>query len=220
MHTKYGTSKEWVIFFIIIGWFHWPHANSLSEKFGLSSDRNDVLEWTDSFQPPMQSCPEEPLGHTLDESKSYHSQHIPRQCHLKIAKSILEKADSRGDYEHALFHQLLSGRGVDYYLAYPFVKPEWRPFIQSDKDRISYNVVKNNVESFADDIYQSEPRGLRIEVDYLDSVYLMEESEVITRREKILPLIIAAIILWFVHFFIDNGGRIVKAIRRMKLKKI
>ena len=209
---RYGTRLEWVVFFIFIGWLHWPHANSIPEKFGFSSDRNDVLEWTDGFQPPMLRCPDEPSGSTLDESKWHHHQHIPRVCHLEIAKSILQNAASPSEYEHALFHQILSGRGVDYYLAYPFVRPEWYPFIQNDKNRISYNVAVSSVEAFASNVYNSQA-GIGYRIGSLDSVYLSEETEEMTQRELVLPSIIVAIIFWCIKFSMDNWISIMKFFR-------
>ena len=178
------------------------HADILSEKFGGTTDGDSSLDWTDSYVEPNLACSTEPTNSHLSFAKKLHEHHLPRICHLQIANQLAGSAKDNLAMEHALFHQIMSGRNVRYNMLFPFHRPGWSAFIKTDTSHRSLEAVKQEVWRVEEVVYGGETT-VDHELTVLESSYVFFHGKPQFGDLFIFPSLIL-IYLWWV--FGERGG--------------
>jgi len=92
----------------------------------------------------------------LSYAKNLHEHHLPRICHLRIANQLADSAKDDLTMEHALFHQIMSGRNVRYNMLFPFHRSGWSDFIKRDSSYRSLEAVQQEVSRVEEVAYKGD----------------------------------------------------------------
>lgn len=164
------------------------HTDVNSDIFGESTDGNGVLEWTDGYVQPYLSCPNEADLARLKNIRDLVDFHLPRDCHAKIAKILIEGAEEFEAFEQALFHQVMSGHNVRYNMAFPIHRKKWSKFIEKDTEYAALNSVETEISRMKKSVY-SGYTNVDYEVTVLEKSYDFIHGKP-WRGDILLPLLL------------------------------
>ena len=166
----------------------------MRERLGLEIRSSGSLDWMDGYVAPHLTCEMEDAKSIIEDSQASHNFHIPRICHLEIASHLTALAENPEQIEHALFHQVMSGRNVRYNTGFRIHYKVWSEHIKSDYQRESFKRISEEM-SRVDSVVYKDGWGPSYEITVLEMSYDFVHGEP-QIYDIVIPFTFIFIILW------------------------